>query len=274
MLGIATPGERALGEVPVSPPLPGVTPRCDFGLVIGQSLAVLYAPTSEAPVLAPGRGIYFLNGQWQDLTQNGVSVGGFYAAFAQTWFAATGRTYVFVPAAVGGTGLVPVAGDNGQNWSVDGNLLPAALAERGAALLALTGTTPVTWSGIMDQGQRDGTNINDGVVGVTQSAYQAGLIALRQKVRDATNHAPFFISRCGTDPSKSDVGYAAIRQVHDEVSYPADINTFIVFDEALYWTPYAVEDPSSPLHPAQSGYNLMGATMATRMRRVFAPNGQ
>jgi hypothetical protein len=252
------------------PPLPGVTRQCDFGLVIGQSLAVLWPPSAQARVLAPGRGIYFDAGRWQDLTQNGVSAGGFFAAFAETWFAATGRTFAFVPTAVSGSGLLPNVGDNGQNWSLNGNLLPAALSKCAAALQALAGTTVLTHSCIMDQGQHDANQINAGNPAVTQAAYLAALIALRRRVRDDTGRAAFFISRCGTDPSVSDVGYAAIRAAHDAVTYPADENTFIVFDEALYWTVYGVQDQTSPVHPVQAGYNLMGATMATRMRRVLA----
>jgi len=254
-------------------PLPGVTPQCDFALVIGQSLAVVYPPSPQAPVLPHGHGIFFDTGGWKDLTQNGVSAGGFFAAFAQTWFAATGRTFGFVPTAVGGTGLLPNAGDNGENWSVNGNLLPAALSKCAAALQALTGTTVRTHSCIMDQGQHDANQINAGNSAVTKADYQAALIALRHKVRDDTGHAAFFISRCGTDPSVSDIGYAAIRSAHDAVTYPADENTFVVFDEALYWTVYGMQDQTSPVHPSQAGYNLMGSTMATRMRRVFAPMG-
>lgn len=148
----------------------------DLFVIVGQSNAEGRGDSSLSPAAPTGR--YVGGGAVAALADpvGNALTGSAWPAFANEWFAQTGRGAAFVEAATGGTALIPDAA--GSNWSPSGTLRAAAVTAANNAIATIGASTSTLASVyfVWAQGEQEAETINGTTI--TGPLYEAALEAL------------------------------------------------------------------------------------------------
>ncbi|MDH5721826.1 MAG: sialate O-acetylesterase [Alphaproteobacteria bacterium] len=240
----------------------GLPKAYDFFLIAGQSNAEGRGASASAPAVTKGAG-YLADGAGNITALadpvGGAITGSAWPAFANEWFARTGRSAVFIEQATGGAGLLAATGS--PNWSTTGTLYGASVTAANNALSDLANIfTPdissinVLWA----QGETDAVNINGTTI--TAALYQTELETLIANYKTDLGINYFFISEIGRqndgllDTEHSDIGNAQLSAAAN-ISY-----AYVVFADAKYFPEES--KMTDNLHYNQAGLNEMGTIMA------------
>lgn len=230
----------------------------DVFLIGGQSNAQGVGDSSLAPYFVDNTAYQYYSGTLSELTLRQVgnsATGSAWNAFAQTYYAITGRKILFVPSALSGSGQVAAA-NPGSNWDASGTLYGTSVTNLNNALSAATsaGYTPIFKGILWSQGETDADKINDATI--TQADYISAFAAMRARYRgDLGINTPFYIFRIGTLISGNDAGYASVRAAQVS-AMNGDSLTNVVFWNAVDFNARGLH--TTGYHYTQAGYNEMG----------------
>lgn len=264
----------------------------DVFLIAGQSNAVGQGTATLAPTVVHNAILeYCANGAIQDANDpvcSAISVannstGSAWPSFGQSYYAATGRSILFVLVGVGGTGQVAISGDGGANWDTTGSLFPQAISILNTALTSISAQnmSPQFKGVLWSQGEHDAAQISLGNETIGQ--YTTAFVNMISRFRRATiggqtyPSMPFYIFRTGTEVGVSDSSYAQIRAAQEQVAAGDTLLTRIVFRDASDFPALGNMSSGSPIvHYNQPGYNMMGwigaaNVLAAQSRNQFQP---
>lgn len=253
----------------------------DVFIVAGQSNAVGRGDAADAPRVPEGVAYEYDDGLvhlehpiGDDHTPEDAS-GSAWTAFACRYHELTGRSSVYVAAAVGGSALHAAADGETHHWDVDAGspYVETAVETTVDCLdhLDATDTAYVLRGVLWSQGERDAQAIDNGTV--TPEAYRGKLEALVATFRDRLDRPDLdvFVFRTGRMQSGDTPGFEAVRDGQEAVA-TADANVHIVFRGALDFP--AEGKMSDEYHYTQSGYNQMGRVGAESVARVVGDHNE
>lgn len=171
------------------------------------------------------------------------------------------RGVCVVPAAWGGSALLPgIVGANGD-WSASGAWFGQAVSRLASARAQLTDLgIDHTFRGVIwSQGEQDAEAIQAG--SVTAGDYATALAELRDRFLAANGGGMLYIAQTGArNPSGSETGYGAVRDAQRELAHADPERVRLVFDEARHFVAWGWMIDS--VHYSQAGLNLMGTVAA------------
>ncbi|MFB6218972.1 MAG: sialate O-acetylesterase [Halobacteriaceae archaeon] len=236
----------------------------DVFLVAGQSNARGKGESADAPPVPEGvahewrgDGLVHLEDPVGDDHGPDTPVGSAWPAFAVTYHELTGRESVYVPAAVGGSGLVAAANPD-EHWDVERGsaLFRRAVQRTWDCLTHLRADGDPTLRGVLwGQGERDAQAIDAGEVAVPE--YRGALRRLVGGFRREFDRAdlPVFVFQTGRPASGDTDGFAAVRDAQARLA-DSDDAVHLVFDGAVGFPERGLM--RDDLHYTQGGYNEMG----------------
>jgi hypothetical protein len=192
-----------------------------------------------------------------------AQTGSAWPAFADTYWKETNSPSVYVPTAIGGTGMHPDS-SNSDVWGGSNSLLHRALRYLNGALDTLEDTGLTTnYRGILwHQGEKDAQTIDNG--GMSSSEFKNEFIDMISVYRSMIDdsQARFWILQLGRPASGDTDGYQSVRQIQEEVA-ASDPYTTVVFDEAVNFPDEG--KMTDDVHYSQQGLNEMGRKVATNI---------
>lgn len=236
----------------------------DVFLVGGQSNAQGYGTSAQSTRAVPGKCLSFYMGQIVDANDpvGNANTGSMWPSFCRSYYAATRRAVMVVPAAVGATsqflGCNAVAG----SWDVGGILFDIAQTKLSSALSAAqaSGWTPQYRGELWSQGEYDGGAIAAGRV--TRAQYTMALYNMAARFRAAHPEGCLYIIRTGDLPL-TNPGYAQVRDSQETVAavHHETQNVRIVFRGTVAFKNYGLMAPDGT-HYNQIGLNTVGKYVA------------
>lgn len=236
----------------------------DVFLIAGQSNARGKGDAGDAPTVPEGvahewtgSGLTHLVDPVGDDHSPGNPVGSAWPAFAATYYESTGRESVYVPGAVGGSGLVAGASPD-EHWDVeDGSaLFRRAVQQTWDCLAHLRDGGDPTLRGVLwCQGERDAQAIDDGTVSVPE--FRGSLRRLVEAFRREFDREdlPVFLFQTGRPESADTAGFEAVREAQSGLA-DGDDAVHLVYDGAVTFPERGLM--RDELHYTQGGYNEMG----------------
>lgn len=249
----------------------------DVFIVAGQSNALGQGDKTQSPT--PGdntAGMYQLKpskAPFQPLTDPvGIepylaNTGSAWPAFADTFWDATNRVSVYVPTAIGGTGVHPKAGGMGT-WGGPAGLLYRALGHfRGTSINLITAGVDYQYQGILwHQGERDAQVIDTGELAAEeyQTAFENMINRYRSELGDSA--APFYIFQVGQPLNGDTTGFQQVREIQRDIA-ENDPHTALVFDDCVR---FAKDNMMTDrLHYNQTALNEMGRVGAENVVEII-----
>lgn len=192
-----------------------------------------------------------------------AQTGSAWPAFADTYWKETNSPSVYVPTAIGGTGVHPNS-DNGAVWGGSNSLLYRALRYLNGALDTLEDAGLTTnYRGVLwHQGERDAKAIDNGRISASEFRDEFVDMISVYRSRIDGSQARFWIFQLGRLESGDTDGYQSVRQIQEEVA-ESDSYTTVVFDGAVDFPDEGKMTDNN--HYDQQGLNEMGRTGATNI---------
>lgn len=258
----------------------------DIFMVAGQSNAKGSPQADDAlaysPIPTPGTAYQY---DVNDAISAGVDpiyttdTGSAWPAFMQTYYVLTGHVVGVIGTAIGGSGqwggqCVAPASPTNVNGCWDPAASPtnitAAVArvQAGLAAYVAAGFTP-SFKGILwAQGEADASYVNVGQE--SGSDYSTSFDAMRVSLL-ATLGGKFYLSQMGTDDPDLLLAQPHYRVIRRQQIYSISgdpLNSLLAFDGAKFFPRgHSPDLQQFDVHYTQSGYNIMGATMAANIVR-------
>lgn len=196
--------------------------------------------------------------------------GSAWPAFADTYWKETNSPSVYVPTAIGGTGVHPDS-DTGAVWGGSNGLLYRALGHLNGALKNLEDAGISTnYRGVLwHQGERDAQSIDNDRISASdfRDEFTDMIDVYRTEISD--NQARFWIFQLGRPQNGDTSGYQNVRRIQEEVS-ESDQYTTVVFDKCVNFP--GEGKMTDNLHYNQQGLNEMGRTAAANIASNFDMN--
>lgn len=247
----------------------GVVEPLDLIVIVGQSNAQGRGDSSLSPTVVEGieiDGSTIIRPMSDPV--GGALTGSMWPAWANEWFARTGRMIAFVETAMGGTSLIPDA--SGSNWSPSGSLRAAAVSAASAAIAAINaddgyelGNLYFIWA----QGENEARNINGTTI--TGALYKPALKALADYFEaQVPEFTSMGVVRAGRlSPLGEETAWAEIRRAQDEACAEAS-NLIMLYRGTSGFAYDGRRLMSDEVHYDQSGLNVAGRLSA----KVLAAN--
>lgn len=247
----------------------------DLFIAAGQSNAEGRGDSTAAPVVTNGSLEYTGSALVAlDDPVGGADTGSAWPAFANAYFASTGRAVCISESAEGGTGLMANTGGS-DDWSLTGGLYAAAVTKGTNALTALAaaGHTATLRGVLWHQGERDSLGYTS--PSTLQADYQAALTALHGRFEASfAQQMGFYVFRLGRPYTADDAGFVKVRAAQDAACTGRIVMAYTncVNFVTLGWMNSDVS--KREYHYSQDGYNDMGtvggafvgASITPRMR--------
>ncbi|MEA1930910.1 MAG: sialate O-acetylesterase [Euryarchaeota archaeon] len=184
-----------------------------------------------------------------------ANTGSAWPAFADAYWAASGRYAVYVPASVGGTSVHPAANDNW--WGESGGLLYRALGRLRSATVNLqrAGITPRFGGLLWHQGETDAHAIDEGRIEPADYRLAFETMIERYRLEIGDRQAPMSVFQLGRRRDGETQGFQELRRIQRAVA-AADPNVEVVFEGAVAFP--AAGKMKDMLHYNQAGLNEMG----------------
>lgn len=277
-------------DIPAPEPVePTVPTEFVMFLIAGQSNAQGWGQRTLSPGIPDGWAFQYYNGNLTRITADRVgnaNSGSAWPAFAVEFYRRTGLGVIFVPTAVGNSGLTAKAsrgsaGGSGesQSWSPTGALRSNAAEQVRAAKLAAT-ASGLAWrfGGVLwSQGERDSrclptSTSNPGLI--TEQEYLDtfdGLLAYFNE-QFGDSKWPWIMSMTGGDTEGIDsAGLTSMREMQRLITRTRPQVQFgwtgalnLIARGLMRWHDFPNDIPgNNRSHYSQKGYNEMGTAMAT-----------
>ena len=235
----------------------------DLFVIVGQSNAEGRGNSAQSPAVTNGA---YISGSTITPTLadpvGGASTGSMWPAFANEWFAQTGRWPAFVEQATGGTALIP--DQAGSNWSPSGTLRGNAVAAANQAIAAIAASTSFAPSNVYfvwSQGEQEAETINGTTI--TGTIYEQALEDLAAYFKaQVPSMAQMFVIRTGSRNDRaSAANWAAIRAAQENACNDS-ANLRMVYRGTYSFPADARALMSDSVHYSQAGLNLAGKCAA------------
>lgn len=238
----------------------------DVFVIAGQSNAVGRGDKTQSPTPQDNTaGMYQLKppeAPFQPLTDSvGIEPywaknGSAWPAFADTYWDDTSRVSVYVPTAIGGTGVHPKARGRGT-WGGPAGLLFRALGHlRGASVNLNSAGIDYQYQGILwHQGESDAQAIDAGNLAPEEyrTAFEDMITRYRSELEDSK--APFHIFQVGRPLDEDTDGFQKVREIQRDIA-ENDPHTEMIFDDCVRFA--EDEMMNDRLHYNQTALNEMG----------------
>nr|VGM47931.1 flagellar biosynthesis, cell-distal portion of basal-body rod [Klebsiella pneumoniae] len=261
-------------------------------LVAGQSNAQGMGSAAKSPSVNQGVAYQYYNGALTPVLGDSVgnaSTGSAWPAFANEFYRRTGLGVVFIPSAVGSSGLTAIAslpanGGNGQNWSGTGTLRGTAIARYNDAIAALeSGGFAYRFGGVLwSQGERDARCLPSASNKITEQDYKNEFANLKSYFSETFGDKfVWIISQTGGDDAGIDAqGLTDMRRLQREIvrSTPGVYfgwnGAYNLIARGLMRSHDFPNDPDNVnrSHYSQQGYNEMGTAMAVVAASIATGN--
>ena len=235
----------------------------DLFVIVGQSNAEGRGNSSSSPAVTNGA---YISGSTITPTLadpvGGASTGSMWPAFANEWFAQTGRWPAFVESATGGTALIP--DQAGSNWSPSGTLRGNAVTAANQAIAAIAASTtfaPANVYFVWAQGEQESETINGTTI--TGPLYEQALEDLAAYFKaQIPSMAQMFVIRTGSRNDRaSAANWAAIRTAQENACNDS-ANLRMVYRGTYSFAADARAMMADSVHYNQSGLNIAGKCAA------------
>ncbi|MBZ4061415.1 hypothetical protein IDX10_11820 [Klebsiella pneumoniae] len=261
-------------------------------LIAGQSNAQGMGAAAKSPSVNPGIAYQYYGGNLTPVLGDPVgnaSTGSAWPAFANEFYRRTGLGVVFIPAAIGSSGLAAIAslpanGGNGQNWSGTGTLRGTAIARYNDAISALeSGGFAYRFGGVLwSQGERDARCLPSASNKITEQDYKNEFSNLKSYFSETFGEKfVWILSQTGGDDAGIDAqGLADMRRLQREIVrstsgvYFGWNGAYNLIARGLMRSHDFPNDPDNVnrSHYSQQGYNEMGTAMAVVASAVAIGN--
>lgn len=235
----------------------------DLYLVAGQSNAEGRGDSSLSPGVVPGQGYKVVGSTVSHLADpvGGADTGSAWPAFANELHRRNGGVPVAIVEAAGSGQALLAAADSGNgNWSSTGALTGSAITATSNALSALTtaGHTPTLRGFLWHQGERDAQGLSAATIA---SDYEAELSSLVDRLQAGLSvSVPMYVARVGAPSTGDTAAFAAVRAAQDSAA-TNDADIVMAYTDCVNFP--ANGWMSDTLHYSQTGYDAMGAGMAS-----------
>lgn len=235
----------------------------DLFIIVGQSNAEGRGNSAQSPAVTKGA---YISGSTITPTLadpvGGASTGSMWPAFANEWFAQTGRWPAFVEQATGGTALIP--DQAGSNWSPSGTLRGNAVTAANQAIAAIAASTSFAPSNVYfvwSQGEQEAETINGTTI--TGTIYEQALEDLAAYFKaQVPSMAQMFVIRTGSRNDRaSAANWAAIRAAQENACNDS-ANLRMVYRGTYSFPADARALMSDSVHYSQAGLNIAGKCAA------------
>lgn len=235
----------------------------DLFIIVGQSNAEGRGNSAQSPAVTNGA---YISGSTITPTLadpvGGASTGSMWPAFANEWFAQTGRWPAFVEQATGGTALIP--DQAGSNWSPSGTLRGNAVTAANQAIAAIAASTSFAPSNVYfvwSQGEQEAETINGTTI--TGTIYEQALEDLAAYFKaQVPSMAQMFVIRTGSRNDRaSAANWAAIRAAQENACNDS-ANLRMVYRGTYSFPADARALMSDSVHYSQAGLNIAGKCAA------------
>lgn len=252
-----------VGGVPYALPLFAWREPLDLFVIVGQSNAEGRGNSAQSPAVTNGA---YISGSTITPTLadpvGGASTGSMWPAFANEWFAQTGRWPAFVESATGGTALIP--DQAGSNWSPSGTLRGNAVTAANQAIAAIAASTtfaPANVYFVWAQGEQESETINGTTI--TGPLYEQALEDLADYFKaQVPSMAQMFVIRTGSRNDRaSAANWAAIRTAQENACNDS-ANLRMVYRGTYSFAADARAMMADSVHYNQSGLNIAGKCAA------------
>lgn len=244
----------------------------DVFLIAGQSNAVGQGNAEESPSPPSDTAA-----EYSLSSQNGFEVltdpvgfaryragtGSAWPAFANTYWEETNSPSVYVPTAIGGTGVHPDS-DSGAVWGGSNGLLYRALGHLRGALNNLdnagigTNFRGVLWH----QGERDASAIDNSQISPSDFREEFTDMIRLYRSEVGGGQAKFWIFQIGRPRDEDTPGFQHVREIQREVA-ENDEHSKLVFDDCVNFPEEG--KMTDGVHYNQEGLNEMGRTGAANI---------
>lgn len=261
-------------------------------LIAGQSNAQGMGAAAKSLTVNPGIAYQYYSGNLTPVLGDPVgnaSTGSAWPAFANEFYRRTGLGVIFIPTAVGSSGLTAIAslpanGGNGQNWSGTGTLRGTAIARYNDAIAALeSGGFAYRFGGVLwSQGERDARCLPSASNKITEQDYKNEFANLKSYFSETFGDKfVWIISQTGGDDAGIDAqGLTDMRRLQREIvrSTPGVYfgwnGAYNLIARGLMRSHDFPNDPDNVnrSHYSQQGYNEMGTAMAVVASAVAIGN--
>lgn len=245
-----------------------VPPIMDLFIVVGQSNAEGRGDSSLSPD-ATASGLYYDGSTFSALADpvGGASTGSMWPAFANAWYATTGRRACFIEQAKGNSALIAAAETTSSgHWSPTGTLRATAATAANAAIAAIEGSADYTMGTVRfvwAQGERDSESWNGTTV--TGPLYEQALEDLATYFKaQVPDMLEMVVIQTGRDPvSPEDPKFAAIREAQENACTDSALLRMVYRGTSSYgWHPVPGDYYSDNLHYSQALLNIVGEAAA------------
>lgn len=245
-----------------------VDANCDIFSIIGQSNAEGRGASASSPD-ATATGLFWNGVDFDPLADpvGDAATGSMWPAFANEWFALTGRKAIFVESALGSTRLLDY-GDPDHTWAPGSTLRNNAIADLQEVIAAVTGSVTYGMASayaIWVQGEGDAENL-DGTH--TAAQYEQALEDMATEFRASVPEMTSMLvvrSASNINDATKDAGYIAIRDAQENAC--TDSALLVMGYRGTYsFRPLGYMGDS--VHYTQTGLNLAGKCAA---RGLYAP---
>lgn len=244
----------------------------DVFLIAGQSNAVGQGSAEESPSPPSNTAAEYslsVNNGFEVLadpvgfSQYQAGTGSAWPAFADTYWEETNSPSVYVPTAIGGTGVHPNS-DTGAVWGGSNGLLYRAIGHLRGALNNLENAgIDADFQGVLwHQGERDARAINDNQISPSDFREEfTDMINVYRSVVD-DEQPKFWIFQIGREQSGDTSGFQYVREIQREVAENNEHNG-LVFDDCVNFPEEG--RMTDNVHYNQEGLNEMGRTGAANI---------
>lgn len=242
----------------------------DVFLIIGQSNA---RANSESAATAPDASKIALKYESGILSPAIEPIGpgdhgSAWSAFAVTYHKITGRMVAIVNAAVGSSSMLPQTDTGNGNWSSEGKLYSASLAQFHEAISALKGAGyTIGKQFVIDiQGETEADALNRRKPTIKSYQFRSAKQAMIAGYRtDLGPTIRFYFSRLGGPSTGMTAGYRKIQRMQEQIVQYDHLSKIMFWGAESFIRRGMMQRGPNTLHYTQAGYNEMGRVGAANI---------